>query len=91
MDRIQRTRSATPKDIAQKLWEFNPNRQHGGVCDGQDWRKGQRAVETYAQWPDALPHPHEEKIFSVVCGNTNIKWAVHEGVGMSFSPSCCWR
>lgn len=43
------------------------------------------------QWPDALPHPHEEKIFSVVCGNTNIKWAVHEGVGMSFSPSCCWR
>jgi hypothetical protein len=42
-------------------------------------------------WPDSLPHPKEEKIISVFCGSTNIKWALHEGAGMNFSPSCCWR
>ncbi len=90
MDRIQRTRSATPKDIAQKLWEFNPiDNMVVSAMDKTGERGSVRLKPT--QWPDALPHPHEEKIFSVVCGNTNIKWAVHEGVGMSFSPSCCWR
>jgi len=43
------------------------------------------------KWPESLPHPHEEKIFSIICGNTHIKWAIHEGVSMAFSPTCCWR
>lgn len=43
------------------------------------------------KWPESLPHPHEEKIFSIICGNTHIKWAIHEGVSMEFTPTCCWR
>jgi hypothetical protein len=43
-----------------------------------------------ALWPDALPLPHEEKLFSVVCGNSSLKWALHEGPGRTFVPACVW-
>ena len=57
-----------------------------------DKEKASRKVVKLATtlWPDALPHPQEEKIFSVVCGNSTLKWSLHDGVGNQFVPVCVW-
>lgn len=45
-----------------------------------------------AQFPfGAVPHPDTQVFMSVICGNTHIRWAIHEGVKDSFYPSLFWR
>jgi hypothetical protein len=44
-----------------------------------------------AEWPQDAPHPSEDSIMSVVCGNTHLHWAVHSGKADNFSPILFWR
>jgi hypothetical protein len=44
-----------------------------------------------ASWPQDAPNRHEEKIISIVCGNTHLHWAVHEGQLHDFVPILFWR
>jgi hypothetical protein len=44
-----------------------------------------------AEWSEGTPHKLEAKVLSVVCGNTHLHWAVHNGVKDSFAPILFWR
>jgi hypothetical protein len=44
-----------------------------------------------AVWPEAAPTKYEEKILSIVCGNSHLHWAVHEGYENDFLPILFWR
>jgi hypothetical protein len=52
-----------------------------------------RAVESIpsASWPQDAPNRYEEKIISIICGNTHLHWAVHEGQSNDFVPILFWR
>jgi hypothetical protein len=61
---------------------------------GEKKQKSSRKYElefSPTSWPDSLPLQYEDKIFSVVCGNTHIKWCVHDSSATNFNPGCCWR
>jgi pantothenate kinase type III len=51
------------------------------------------AVESIASasFPQDAPNRLEEKIISIVCGNTHLHWAVHEGQSSDFVPILFWR
>jgi hypothetical protein len=57
-----------------------------GKKDSGDETKISEAV-----WPEAAPTKYEEKILSIVCGNTNLHWAIHEGYENDFTPVLFWR
>mmetsp|Transcript_106478 Transcript_106478/g.159276 ORF Transcript_106478/g.159276 Transcript_106478/m.159276 type:complete len:667 (-) Transcript_106478:119-2119(-) len=44
-----------------------------------------------AEWPIDAPHPSEEQVISVVCGNTHLHWSVHSGKADNFAPILFWR
>jgi hypothetical protein len=44
-----------------------------------------------ASWPQDAPNRDEKRIISIVCGNTHLHWAVHEGQGHDFVPILFWR
>lgn len=45
---------------------------------------------TDTAWPDSSPSKYEERLLSVCCGNTSLKWAIHEGVAGNFLPILFW-
>ena len=44
-----------------------------------------------AEWPEDVPSEYEDKVISVVCGNSHLHWAVHNGKKDGFSPILFWR
>lgn len=54
---------------------------------------GKKADErlNVASWPADAPSKFEDKIISVVCGNSHLHWAVHNGKKDDFSPILFWR
>ena len=45
----------------------------------------------FAKWPQDEPSIFEEKVVTVVCGNSNIHWAIHSGKTDKFTPILFWR
>jgi len=46
---------------------------------------------TNTAWPESLPSKNEERILSICCGNTSLKWAIHQGAAGDFLPILFWR
>ena len=46
---------------------------------------------TPTSWPASCPSKYEESILTIVCGNTHLQWALHDGVGKEFMPHLFWR
>jgi len=44
-----------------------------------------------ATWPDAMPHPQQELIFTISCGNTHYYWAMHTGPSTELLANLYWR
>lgn len=46
-----------------------------------------------ASWPDALPHPDAEFVFSIVCGNSHYRWCVlsKDPTDGTLSPTLFWK
>jgi pantothenate kinase type III len=44
-----------------------------------------------AVWPDACPSKYEDHVLSIVCGNTHLQWALHQGIHGKFLPQLFWR
>lgn len=44
-----------------------------------------------ATWPEAMPHPQQELIFTVSCGNTHYYWAMHTGPSSELLANLYWR
>jgi len=45
-----------------------------------------------ASWPSSLPEEDEEQLLSIVCGNSNLHWAIHHGPREAeLAPSLFWR
>jgi len=44
-----------------------------------------------AKWPQDAPHDSEEHVISVLCGEQQYRWAIHEGVNDDFFPILSWR
>jgi len=42
-------------------------------------------------WPESIPDVGEEYIVSVVCGNSHMHWAFHNGIEKDFKPVLFWR
>jgi hypothetical protein len=57
----------------------------------QAGKKSDDADIKMAVWPDDAPSIHEEKMITIVCGNTHLHWAVHNGKKDNFSPILFWR
>ena len=39
----------------------------------------------------SIPSKYEERMLSIVCGNTSLKWAIHQGADGDFLPILFWR
>ena len=50
---------------------------------------------TPTDWVDggggSTPSKYEERILSIICGNTSLKWAIHQGLEGDFLPILFWR
>ena len=46
---------------------------------------------TETDWPDSSPSKYEERMLSIVVGNTSLKWAIHTGAEGDFLPILFWR
>jgi hypothetical protein len=44
-----------------------------------------------AMWPESLPEPTEEHIFTLLCGNTHVNWSLHMGARHKFAAKLHWR
>jgi hypothetical protein len=44
-----------------------------------------------AVWPDSAPHIKEEYFVTVLCGEMQFRWALHEGSTTDFFPTLFWR
>jgi hypothetical protein len=44
-----------------------------------------------AVWPESLPDPKEEHIFTLLCGNTHVNWSLHMGARHKFAAKLHWR
>lgn len=44
-----------------------------------------------AVWPDSAPHVKEEYFVTVLCGEMQFRWALHEGSTTDFFPTLFWR
>jgi len=42
-------------------------------------------------WPDSLPKSNEQRLLSVICGNSHLHWSFHKGIQEDASPSLFWR
>lgn len=45
----------------------------------------------YAEWPRDAPSALERNIISVICGNSRLHWALHEGSFNKFIPIMFWH
>ena len=44
-----------------------------------------------SSWPECAPSEEEEHIVSIVCGNSHLHWAFHNGVKTDVQPALFWR
>jgi len=44
----------------------------------------------YAEWPRDAPSVMERNIITIICGNTRLHWALHEGCMNKFMPIMFW-
>ena len=59
--------------------------------DDEDERQVTQANSLLAvQWPLSLPHVNESFCFSIIVGNTSLKWATHHK-DENYAPSLYWR
>ena len=42
-------------------------------------------------WPESLPKTVDEKLLSVVCGNSHLHWSFHKGISEDAAPTLFWR
>ena len=45
----------------------------------------------YAEWPRDAPSALERKVITIVCGNSRLHWALHEGITNKFIPIMFWQ
>jgi hypothetical protein len=45
----------------------------------------------YARFPKDAPSQLEDRILSIVCGNSNLHWALHLNVDDKFVPCLFWK
>lgn len=53
-------------------------------------RRDEEGVQV-AVWPDDVPSKYEDKVLSIICGNSHLHWAIHNGLSDNFSPILFWR
>eukprot|EP00957_Ditylum_brightwellii_P118233 9017601-Ditylum_brightwellii.AAC.1 len=49
------------------------------------------ATVPQTKWPDATPTDSEDQLVSIVCGNSHLHWAFHNGVKNDVNPALFWR
>lgn len=50
-----------------------------------------RTVIDYAEWPRDAPSVLERNVITIICGNTRLHWALHEGCVNKFIPIMFWQ
>lgn len=54
-------------------------------------KKKQKTGIEYAKWPRDAPSTLESKVITIVCGNSRLHWALHEGIRNKFIPIMFWQ
>jgi hypothetical protein len=60
-------------------------------CDNHAVEDGESGKIPVAVWPDSAPHVKEEYFVTVLCGEMQFRWALHEGSTTDFFPTLFWR
>ena len=50
-----------------------------------------RITDTNWSTGGSSPSKYEERILYIICGNTSLKWAIHQGLEGDFLPILFWR
>ena len=64
-----------------KNMDTNPKLDHDSVVS---------TTIPYAEWPRDAPSALERNVLTIVCGNTRLHWALHEGCVNKFIPIMFW-
>merc|ERR1712238_279197 len=64
---------------------------HNRIMEGVEGGKDKNMTIKYAEWPRDAPSALERKAITIVCGNSRLHWALHEGITNKFIPIMFWH